>query len=290
MKATAVFLDRDGTIIENPGYIKDPRQVRLFPDAAEAIRRFSATGHLVIVVSNQSGVARGLITEEDLQRVHQRMEELLRAQGARVDGAYYCPFLDGPEAVVETFRRDSALRKPRPGMILRAAEERGIDLAESWMIGDSPSDVEAGRRAGCRTILLNRSSNASTNEGIGAPVVPTLIHALPLIEQATLQAGRDGSTANTNNETQVDDTLKGAVQTLSRVAERLNRPFDSQRQDDFSMYRLLGAILQMLAIVSAIWGVGGILAGQAEAAVPRLLLACFLQLTSLSAYLADRFR
>lgn len=156
MKSTAVFLDRDDTIIENSEYIGDPARVRLLPGAAEAIRRFAAAGHLVVIVSNQSGVARGLFTEADLSRVHARVEELLHAAGARVDAAYYCPFLDGPEAGVARYRRPSDLRKPAPGMLLQAARELNVDLSRSWMIGDSQSDVEAGRRAGCRTVLIKR--------------------------------------------------------------------------------------------------------------------------------------
>ncbi len=154
MKASAVFLDRDGIIIEDAGYIGDPKRVRLLPGAAEAIRRLSESGRLVVLVSNQSGVARGLFTEDDLRTVHARLEALLSEHGVSLDGAYYCPYLDGPEAVVEKYRCVSELRKPRPGMLLQAANELDIDLARSWMIGNSPSDVEAGLRAGCRTILI----------------------------------------------------------------------------------------------------------------------------------------
>ena len=118
MTSTAVFLDRDGTVVEDPGYIGDPDQVQLIPGAAEAINRFSKAGHRVVIVSNQSGVARGMFTEEDLSRVHARLVALLEADGAMLDGAYYCPYLDGPEAKVEAYRGDSDLRKPKPGMLL----------------------------------------------------------------------------------------------------------------------------------------------------------------------------
>ncbi len=168
MKATAVFLDRDGTIIEAHGYINDPNQVRLIPGAADAIRRLSEAGHLVVLISNQSGVARGLLDEETLSRVHGRLEELLREEGVSLDGSYYCPYLDGPEAKVDAYRRDSELRKPKPGMLLQAARELNIDLSRSWVIGDSPCDVEAGLRAGCRTILIDRDGSGGINGGVTA--------------------------------------------------------------------------------------------------------------------------
>jgi D,D-heptose 1,7-bisphosphate phosphatase len=151
----AIFLDRDRTLIDDPGYISDPDQVRLLDGVVESVRRLREAGYAVVVVTNQSGVARGLFTEGDLAIVHQRMRDLLRAEGADVDAIYYCPFLDGPEAVREQYRRDSNLRKPKPGMLLLAAEELGLDLESSWMIGDSARDVQAGRTAGCRTVLIS---------------------------------------------------------------------------------------------------------------------------------------
>ncbi|GAG48670.1 unnamed protein product, partial [marine sediment metagenome] len=123
MTSTAVFLDRDGTIVEDLGYIGEPEQLRLIPGAADALRRFSREGYLVVVVSNQSGVARGLFDEADLSRVHARLEALLAECGASLDGAYYCPYLSGAEATVEAYRRESELRKPAPGMLLQAAGE-----------------------------------------------------------------------------------------------------------------------------------------------------------------------
>ena len=104
MKRTAVFLDRDGTIIEDAGYLGDPQQVRLIRDAADAIRRFRQAGCLVVVVSNQSGVARGLFDEAAMHKVHARLESLLAERGTRVDRAYHCPYLDGPEATVVAYR------------------------------------------------------------------------------------------------------------------------------------------------------------------------------------------
>lgn len=164
MSQPAVFLDRDNTLIDDPEFIADPAQVRLRPGAAEAVRRLRAAGYAVVVATNQSGIARGLITEEQLEAVHQRLRGLLRQEGAELDAIYYCPFLDGPEAVVQTYRRASEHRKPGCGMLLQAARDLNLDLGRSWMIGDRASDIEAGQRAGCRTILVALSKASVDND------------------------------------------------------------------------------------------------------------------------------
>lgn len=148
----AVFLDRDQTLIEDPGYINHPSQVRLLPGVAQALIQLKKLGYLLVVVSNQSGVARGLVTEEVLQQIHHRLKKLLADEGAFLDAIYYCPF--HPEGVIPQYRCESDLRKPNPGMLLKAAQELAIDLSCSWMIGDSFRDIEAGLRAGCKTILI----------------------------------------------------------------------------------------------------------------------------------------
>ncbi|GAG06725.1 unnamed protein product, partial [marine sediment metagenome] len=183
MKQTVVFLDRDGTIVEDLGYIDDPDRVRLLPGAAEAIRRFADMGYLVVLVSNQSGVARGLFDEAALSRVHARLEELLEADGAGLDGTYYCPYLDGPAAKVDAYRRDSDLRKPRPGMLLQAAGDLSVDLSGSWMIGDSPTDVEAGVGAGCRTVFINHGGFDGDDSSTGAMhTADSLLDAARIVE------------------------------------------------------------------------------------------------------------
>jgi D-glycero-D-manno-heptose 1,7-bisphosphate phosphatase len=141
----AVFFDRDGTVIHDAGYSRDPEQVRLLPGAAEALAELRRKGFALVLVSNQSGIGRGLIRPEEAEQVHCRVALRLEEGGAPFDGAYYCPH--APEDLCRC-------RKPNPGMLLRAAEELGIDPGRSFMVGDKPSDVEAGRRAGCRTILL----------------------------------------------------------------------------------------------------------------------------------------
>jgi D-glycero-D-manno-heptose 1,7-bisphosphate phosphatase len=139
-----VFVDRDGTVIEDPGYLSDPDCVRLVRGAADGLRALGDRGFRLVVVSNQSGIARRLITEEQAAAVHERFVDELARRGVHLDDVRYCPH--APEA-------GCARRKPLPGLLVDAADELGVDLARSFMVGDKPSDMEAGR-AGCTTILL----------------------------------------------------------------------------------------------------------------------------------------
>jgi D-glycero-D-manno-heptose 1,7-bisphosphate phosphatase len=148
----AAFLDRDGTLIQDRGYICDFAQVGFFPFAAAAVRQLNRAGYLVIVVSNQSAVARGFCTQEQVTGLHQRLQAHFREQGADIAAFYHCPFL--ADGRVAAYRRESPLRKPAPGMLLQAAAEFGLALDESFMVGDKADDIEAGRRAGCRTVLV----------------------------------------------------------------------------------------------------------------------------------------
>lgn len=153
----ACFFDRDGVIIEEADYISDPSLVRLCPFAADAIRAMHDAGRLVIVVSNQSGIARGYFTESDLRAVEARMNELLAEAGVKIDAAYYC--FHHKKGIVPEYAIDCDCRKPKPGMLLRAAKDLDIDLAASFMIGDKESDLEAGLNAGCRGVALVRTGH-----------------------------------------------------------------------------------------------------------------------------------
>ena len=153
MSNKAIFFDRDDTLIEDPGYINNPDQVKLLEGVPEALSKLKAMGYKLVVVSNQSAVARGIVTEEVLGQIHKRLEQLLAEKDVSLDGIYYCPY--HPDGVVPRYRRNSDHRKPNPGMLLDAAKDVDIDLTESWMVGNGPSDIEAGSRAGCRTILVD---------------------------------------------------------------------------------------------------------------------------------------
>lgn len=148
----ACFLDRDGVIVEEIGYLRDPDQVALIPGAAAAIRRLNAAGVPVVVVTNQTGVARGYFPEARIAEVHARLDDLLRADGAHVDRYYYCPH--HPTEGRGAYAISCDCRKPAPGMLLRAAAELDLSLDASFMIGDKTSDMQAGHGAGCRTVLV----------------------------------------------------------------------------------------------------------------------------------------
>lgn len=152
MSEVAVFLDRDGTINEEMGYINHLDRFVLLPRAAEAIRLLNDLGLKVIVVTNQAGVAKGYFDEDLLAQVHHKMERLLAESGAHVDGIYYCPH--HPEAVREEYRRNCECRKPNTGLIERAVREHGIDPRRSYMVGDKIEDVEFGKRVGAKGIMV----------------------------------------------------------------------------------------------------------------------------------------
>ena len=141
----AIFLDRDGTLIRDMNYPRDPDGVRLLPGVADALARLREAGFMSIVVSNQSGVGRGIVTREQADAVHARFVAELAAAGIQLDGAFYCPHAPADGC---------SCRKPSAELIFEAARNLNIDLSRSFVVGDKPSDVETGRRAGCRTILL----------------------------------------------------------------------------------------------------------------------------------------
>jgi len=163
MSNKAIFLDRDGTLIEDPGYLNHPEQVKLLEGAAEALIELRAMGYMLIVVTNQSAVARGIVSEKVLGEIHNRLRQLLTERGAYLDQIYYCPY--HPDGVVPKYRKESDWRKPNPGMLLAASDEMDIDLSQSWKIGNSSRDIEAGLRAGCKTILVTRLSRYKTTYG-----------------------------------------------------------------------------------------------------------------------------
>ena len=164
MAGKAVFLDRDNTVIEDPGYISDPKVVKLLPGVELALKSLSQCGYKLVVVTNQSGIARGLLTEQTLEMIHSELRRQLSERGAHLDGIYYCPF--HPEGTIEQYARESDLRKPQPGMLQLAAKELDIDLSQSWMVGDSARDIEAGQRAGCKTIRVRSRADHHATPGL----------------------------------------------------------------------------------------------------------------------------
>lgn len=170
----AVFLDRDGTLIEDPGYLGDPAAVRLLPGAAASVSRLNEAGLLAIVVTNQSGIARGRLTEDDYQAVAARLDALLRTEGARLDAQYFCPHLPELSGPCEC-------RKPGTLLFRQAADRFGIDLVESWWVGDRLRDAEPAATLGGTGILLTgraRDAEAEAAEQRGFLTISTLPEAV----------------------------------------------------------------------------------------------------------------
>jgi D-glycero-D-manno-heptose 1,7-bisphosphate phosphatase len=159
VRQKAVFLDRDGTLIVDKPYNANPNEIELLPGAVEGLTVLRDAGYLLIVVTNQSGIARGYFDECALQSMHRRLSELLRPAGITIAAFYFCPHhVDGK---VPTLARFCGCRKPSPGMILRAASDWSIDLRNSWLIGNSLSDAEAASAAGCNAILVGGGHHGS---------------------------------------------------------------------------------------------------------------------------------
>ena len=177
----AVFLDRDGTIVEDPGFLHEPEQVHVFPGAAEAIRRLNATGYLVVVVTNQSGIARGLYSVADYRAVEKRLSEILKNDGARIDASYFCPH--HPQAP-----EPCACRKPKTKLFLDAQAALGIDFTRSWWVGDRLSDVQPAGILGGKGILV-ATGQGNLHQGqaraMGVTVVADLLAAAAEITRLT---------------------------------------------------------------------------------------------------------
>ena len=181
MVKRAVFLDKDGTLIEDVPYNVAPEQIRLTAEAGVGLRRLHQLGYQLIVISNQSGVARGYFPESALTTVERRLNELLQPFGVVLAGFYYCPH--HPEGTVMEYVIACHCRKPEPGLLLEAAHEHAIDLTQSWFIGDILNDVEAGRRAGCKTVLLDNGNE--TEWQLSSQRIPHFL-AMDLAEAASL--------------------------------------------------------------------------------------------------------
>lgn len=163
----AVFLDRDGVLIEDTNYPGDPEKIVFLPKIADAVRSLNEKGYKVIVATNQSGVARGYFTEKEVKEINKKIEKKLGKEGAKIDKFYYCPH--HPDDNCEC-------RKPKPGMLLKAKRDFNIDFKKSYVIGDALKDVETGKKVGCKTILISKEENA------GYKTAKNLFEAVKLVE------------------------------------------------------------------------------------------------------------
>ena len=288
MSNTAVFFDRDGTLIHDPGYLNHPDQVQVVDGAAEALKEFQVLGYKTVVASNQSGVARGIVTVEMLERIHDRLRELLAAKGATLDAIYYCPY--HPDGTVPEYTKESDWQKPKPGMLLAAAQEMDIDLTRSWMIGDSDRDVEAGRSAGCKTILISSAHSDPGHRHESKPdfVAVNLREAVNIVkrhhrtaQERRLMPAPETSDAQTlaaksaeillmapesaaeeteekapASSTESTTTPTGPEQILTNILEQLRRMQKKEMFGEFSLMRLLAGAVQVFVpfcLLLAFW-------------------------------------
>jgi D-glycero-D-manno-heptose 1,7-bisphosphate phosphatase len=173
MSSPAVFLDRDGTLLEEAGYLDRLERLIFFPYSIDAVRLLNRAGLAVVVITNQAGIARGIFKESFVAEAHQYITERLAAAGARVDAFYYCPH--HPEAVLQEFRQTCECRKPSPGMLTRAAADLDLALDRSFVVGDRWHDLEAGQRVGARTLLVRTGYGRTEEAAPKAHVQPSAI-------------------------------------------------------------------------------------------------------------------
>jgi D,D-heptose 1,7-bisphosphate phosphatase len=291
MKQPAIFFDRDNTLIVNDGHLSDPGKVQLIDGAADAVARARGLGFRVVTISNQSGVARGLFGEEAVIAINEKMEQLLTAENprAKIDRHEFCPF--HPEAVVEQYRKDSELRKPRPGMILRAAEDLDLDLTASWVIGDAPRDIEAGHAAGCRTILISDLSLPTSSAAMEATVVEpdetvsNVAEAMDVIEALVGTESLHQHSVHANRPAVANADLVRLEHLLQQILDQVRRR--NEHVPEFSLGKMLAGVTQILAIAMAVANYFYRPIG--EPLMP-ILIAIFLQALTVSLLLMGRER
>ena len=185
----AVFFDKDGTLVDDLPYNVEPKRIMLSSGAGPALRLLARLDFRLFVVTNQDGIAFGRFDESAMEAVSNRLQDLLFREQLTLDGFYYCPH--HPDGTVPAYASECSCRKPRPGLLLQAAQDHGIDLRASWMVGDILHDVEAGNRAGCRTVLLDNGNE--TEWRLGPRRVPTRI--APDLYAAAVMIVSDGEEA-----------------------------------------------------------------------------------------------
>jgi D-glycero-D-manno-heptose 1,7-bisphosphate phosphatase len=244
----AVFLDRDGTInLDCVEYITTVENFQLLEGVGQALRRLQAAGYLLVVVTNQACLGKGLLNEQGLKKIHDHMEQLLGEEGVNFDGIYFCP--EHPEAIVEKYLPHSNRRKPEPGMILEAGEDLSIDLSKSWMIGDSQGDVQAGKSAGCQTILLTESKpskeqpNQSADTQQADFTAENLLEAAEIVIQQDIGSDQDQQTS-TKKPLRQKPTKIDSRQVLSDILRELRHQRIAPQHREFSITKMLAGIVQ----------------------------------------------
>ncbi|NOG54800.1 MAG: HAD family hydrolase [Planctomycetes bacterium] len=249
-------MDRDDTIIQNSGDLGDPDEVRLIADAAAAIKQLQEAGYRIIVITNQGGVARGKYSEDDVDAVNQRIAHLITEEsGALIDRFYYCPF--HPNGSVTQYACEHPWRKPQPGMLLQAADDLDLDLAQCWMVGDQERDIEAGIAAGCRTVLVRTGQPEQAGVTKADLLVATLTEAA-----SAITGGGEGPPETDRNDVDShtpgsDDTTVEAAGPDDQVITRLTDLHTELRAmraagSEFTAGRLLTMIALILVLGLAV--------------------------------------
>lgn len=317
----AVFFDRDNTLIVGADYLGDPLDVMLMPGAAACVAGMRRLGYRVVTISNQSGVARGFYDEEAVHAVNEQMEQALREgnEQAVVDRHEFCPH--HPQASVEAYRVDCECRKPKMGMLLRAAEALDLDLSRSWLVGDAPRDIEAGAAAGCRTVLLSvpdlEQSPAALAEHRVAPdfTAESLTEVLEIIQRETIERGDEPERVAekpAGEEPEGEEVLEELVSeepavaeaappappasaavparqaSSDQVAQATAQILDDLRrsrqtpEDDFNWLRLLAGVMQVMALAALVMG---LIDSRSEFWIS---IAIFLQVMTLTLVMASK--
>jgi D-glycero-D-manno-heptose 1,7-bisphosphate phosphatase len=259
----AIFLDRDNTLIHNDADLGDPSKVQLIDGVAPGLRALREAGYRLIVVTNQGGVARGRFTEEDVDTVHQRIAATVDDAAGMpniIDRFYYCPY--HPDAVLDAYRRDHPWRKPNPGMLLQASQDLNIDLSASWMVGDQARDVSAGRKAGCRTLLINEDDQvvqeahptkaaasfaAAVQHILEAPAPPPTNNHAPATSQPQTTVP-----AKPDRLAEADDPTAALHRALMELSEEIRS--ERQRRTDFTALRMAAVFAELLVVLLALLG------------------------------------
>lgn len=294
-KAKAVFLDRDDTIVDDPGYITKPDQLKLLPGVGDALRRLRLLGYKLVIITNQSAVARGMITEESLQKIHDKLLGMLSNEGIKIEKIYHCPF--HPEGIIEDYKKDSDMRKPAPGMLFAARDELNIDLSESWMIGDSYRDIAAGKAAGCSTILINSPTNPRIRKiddpkpdhiAVNIKEAANIIKMMQRKEKQTQSSDTESSEPKLfrNNQQRMSDD---AIRMLKEIRQAILSMRTSRQSAHFSLFKAASGIAQAITLLCVLIAVIKLFATQPQdlSTLKPLAFAGVFQLMAIMFYIVD---
>ena len=291
--APAVFLDRDGTInVDRVEYVTEPGQMELIEGVGQALRRLQAGGYRLVVITNQACLAKGLVDKAGLKKVHDKMESLLAEEGVSLDGIYFCG--DHPEGSVEQYAKESERRKPQPGMLLEAARDLDIDLSKSWMVGDKTRDAEAGKGAGCRTILLNdleqqeKGGNEPPDPEAADFIAANLLEAAEVIIREDMGEGGQTEGLRPKRAMRDRDEAVGSRRLLSDILRELRHQRVSQRHREFSVTEMLAGMAQVGVFLCLVFAYAAFSHWSGEALFASLTMGLILQMMVISLLLTRR--